>query len=156
MKILLAVDGSECSDTAVEEIANRPWPLECDVYVISAVHLPFTPTTETRALPESYYSQLEKAGRDQAALAVDRAVSRLRESNSERETPLALTSDVIIGHAEEAIIETAKAWEADLVVLGSHGYRGFRRFLLGSVSHAVALRAPCSVEIVRKKIQDGQ
>jgi len=153
MRILLAVDGSEFSDAVVEEVANRPWPQECDVHVISAVHLPFTPTPETWALPESHYSQLEKAGREQAALAVNRAISRLRESDSEREAPLALTSDVIIGHAEDVIIETATEWGADLVVLGSHGYRGFRRFLLGSVSQAVASRAPCSVEIVRKKMQ---
>ena len=152
MRILLAVDGSEFSDVVVEEVANHPWPQECDVHIVSAVHLPFTPTPETRALPESYYSQLEKAGREQAALAVNRAVSRLRESNSQREAPLALTSDVIIGRAEEVIIETAKGWGADLIVLGSHGYRGFTRFLLGSVSQAVVLRAPCSVEIVRKKI----
>lgn len=153
MKILLAVDGSEYSDAAVEEVANRPWPRESDVHVISAIHLPFTPTPETWELPESYYSQLEKAAREQAVSAVNHAVSRLSESNSEREAPLALTSDVITGHAEEAIIETAKAWGADLVVLGSHGYRGLTRFLLGSVSQAVASHAPCSVEIVRKKMQ---
>jgi nucleotide-binding universal stress UspA family protein len=39
---------------------------------------------------------------------------------------------------------------ADLMTLGSHGYRGFTRFLPGSVSYAVASHAPCSVEIVRK------
>jgi nucleotide-binding universal stress UspA family protein len=39
--------------------------------------------------------------------------------------------------------------DADLIVVGSHGYRGFKRFLLGSVSQAVASHAKCSVEIVR-------
>jgi nucleotide-binding universal stress UspA family protein len=62
-----------------------------------------------------------------------------------------LSSEAVLGHPEEVIIGNAKTWEADLVVLGSHGYRGFERFLLGSVSQAVASHAPCSVEIVRTK-----
>jgi nucleotide-binding universal stress UspA family protein len=151
-KILLAVDGSKSSDAAIEEIAGRPWPQGSEVNVISVVHLPFTPTPETRSLPESYYSQLEKAGSEQAESAINRAVSRLRESNLGREMPLTLKSDVILGRAEESIIERAKEWGADLVVLGSHGKRGFERFLLGSVSQAVAYHAPCSVKIVRTKI----
>ncbi|MGH9767157.1 MAG: universal stress protein, partial [Blastocatellia bacterium] len=150
MKILLAVDGSEFSDAAVEEIANRPWPSGSEVHVLSVIHLPFTPTPETRSLPDSYYSGLENAGRELAESAINRAIARLRESDADRETPLTLTSEAAIGRPEEMIIETAKTWGADLVALGSHGYRGFRRFLLGSVSQTVASHAPCSVEIVRK------
>jgi len=153
MRILLAVDGSDFSDAAVEEVANRPWPRGSEVQVISAVHLPFTPTPETWALPDSYYSDLEKTGRELANSAINHATTRLRESNAGREIPLTLTSEAPVGHAEETIIETAKTWGANLVVLGSHGYRGFTRFLLGSVSQAVASHAPCSVEVVRKKAQ---
>lgn len=42
-----------------------------------------------------------------------------------------------------------RTWNADLIMLGSHGKRGLDRFLLGSVSEAVSRHAPCSVEIVR-------
>jgi nucleotide-binding universal stress UspA family protein len=150
MRILLAVDGSEFSDAAVEEIANRPWPHEGEVHVISVIHLPFTLTPETWALPDSYYFKLESAERERAEAAINRAIARLRESNAGREIPLTLTSEVIVGHPEMVVMETAKKWNADLVALGSHGYRGFTRFLLGSVSQAVASHAPCSVEIVRK------
>lgn len=152
MRILFATDGSEFSDAAAEEIATRPWPKGSEARVISIVHLPFTPTPETWALPESEYSRLETAGREQAKTAIDRSVSRLRESNERREAPLAVTDETILGHPEESIIEAAKTWGADLVVLGSHGRRGFQRFLLGSVSQAVASHAPCSVEIVRTPI----
>jgi len=149
MRILLAVDGSEFSDAAVEEVADRPWPPGSEVHVISVIHLPFTPTPETWVLPESYYSQVEKAGRELAESVINRAIARLRESDTARETPLILTSEVIAGHPAETIIEASKVWGADLVALGSHGYRGITRFLLGSVSQAVASHAPCSVEIVR-------
>jgi nucleotide-binding universal stress UspA family protein len=149
-KILLAVDGSEYSDAAVEEVARRPWPPGSKVLVIAVAHVPFTPNAETWALPQSSYTRLEKAEREQGEMAVKRAISRLHESNANRAIPLTLTEKVEIGHPEEAIIETARTWDADLILLGSHGYRRFKRFLLGSVSQAVASHAPCSVEIVRK------
>lgn len=149
MRILLAVDGSTCSDAAVNEVAARPWPEGSEVRVLSAVELPFVPTPETWALPDSYYSQLEEAGREQARDAVNRAVERLRASAANRQTPLVLTTHVVDGSAREVILGEADAWGADLIVIGSHGRRGLQRFLLGSVSNAVATHANCSVEIVR-------
>jgi nucleotide-binding universal stress UspA family protein len=56
---------------------------------------------------------------------------------------------VEIGDARETIIKTGIAWNADLILVGSHGKRGIQSFLLGSVSESVARHAKCSVEIVR-------
>jgi nucleotide-binding universal stress UspA family protein len=53
------------------------------------------------------------------------------------------------GNAKEVLLEEAKSWGADLIVVGSHGRRGLKRFLLGSVSEAVAMNAHCSVVVVR-------
>ena len=60
-----------------------------------------------------------------------------------------IETTVIDGTPKVVIIEEAERWEADLIVIGCHGYGPLRRFLLGSVSQAVAIYAPCSVEIVR-------
>jgi len=49
-----------------------------------------------------------------------------------------------------AILSAAEEWKADLIVMGSHGRRGFDRIVLGSVSETVALHAKCSVQLVRK------
>lgn len=151
LKILLAADGSECGEAAVKEIAERPWPAGSEVCVLSVIHLPMTPTPETWALPDSYYAQVEKTGREFANATIEKSIALLKTGNAEREVPLALTGKAIVGHAEEVIINTAKEWGADLIVLGSHGYRGFQKFLLGSVSQAVASHAPCSVEVVRAR-----
>ena len=59
------------------------------------------------------------------------------------------TGAVFSGNAKEVILEEARKWDADLIVVGSHGRRGFKRFLLGSVSEAVAMNAHCSVVVVR-------
>jgi nucleotide-binding universal stress UspA family protein len=50
------------------------------------------------------------------------------------------------------IVDQARAWKPDLIVMGSHGRRGLDRLLLGSVAEAVLRHAPCSVEIVREPI----
>ena len=148
MKILLAVDGSDCSDAAVKSVASRPWPVGTVIKVFSAVELPFVPTTETWALPDSYYAELEKSGEQKAKAAMDKAVNTLRESHG---LVLEITTEMHVGQAQSLILDEAEKWGADLIVLGSHGYRGFKRFLLGSVSQAVAAHAKCSVEVVRSR-----
>jgi nucleotide-binding universal stress UspA family protein len=62
---------------------------------------------------------------------------------------LRVTAEILGGSPKRVIPEEAERWGADLVVVGSHGYGFWDRLLLGSVSHAVASRAGCSVEIVR-------
>lgn len=148
MKILLAVDGSDYSNAAVDAVAQRPWPEGSTVKIISAVELPYLATTEPWALPDSYYVQTEQVAREQAEEAVKDARHRLEAG---REKPIEVIAEVRAGRAEDMIIEEAEGWGADLIVMGSHGYRGVTRFLLGSVSHAVATHAPCSIEIVRRR-----
>jgi nucleotide-binding universal stress UspA family protein len=62
---------------------------------------------------------------------------------------LGVTTEALTGSPKRTIVEEAEAWGADLIVVGSHGYKSWERMLLGSVSQAVAAHARCSVEIVR-------
>ena len=55
------------------------------------------------------------------------------------------------GDPRSRIVDKAEEWKADPIVLGSHGYTGIKRLLLGSVASSVVSHAPCSVEIVRQK-----
>jgi nucleotide-binding universal stress UspA family protein len=75
------------------------------------------------------------------------ALSQFKERDDLRVSTL-----VLEGSAKQKITEEAEEWQADLIVVGSHGYKAFQRMLLGSVSHAVAQHAKCSVEIVRSNV----
>ena len=66
-----------------------------------------------------------------------------------------MTADIIKGSPKHEILGEAKAWAPDLIVVGSHGYRGLTKLWLGSVSQAVASHAKCSVEIVRSQRGDS-
>lgn len=147
MKILLAVDGSPCSEAAVDEVGRRPWPEGSEVKILSAFEpAPILAMAEAWAPPEGYYEQLEGTGRERARLVAENASAALKRSTAGR---VAVSTDVVRGVPKEAILAEAQRWGADLIVVGSHGYRGWQRLWLGSVSHAVATHAECSVEIVR-------
>jgi nucleotide-binding universal stress UspA family protein len=149
MKILIAVDGSESSDVAVEGVAKRPWPTDSVVRIISVAE---TLPLEALSLPPRYREEIERAARHRAETIVERAMARLRGSDARI---LPISSTVVIDSPKDAIVEEAERWGADLIVVGSHGYRGPERALLGSVSQAVATQAKCSVEIVRRR-QTGE
>lgn len=146
MKILLAIDGSPCSDVAVKEVAGRPWPADSQVRIISVVEPPFSIAAEGWVPPDDYMERLEQAAREQARAAIKRAEERVRAGAGDS---LQVSAEIIRGYGKDTILNEAESWGADLIVLGSHGYRGLKRLWLGSVSHAVASHAKCSVEIVR-------
>jgi nucleotide-binding universal stress UspA family protein len=78
---------------------------------------------------------------------VERVAKQLREAGFKVNTA------VEIGDVRMCIIDAAAEWGADLIVVGSHGQRGIRGFLLGSVAESVARHAKCSVEIVRAPVR---
>jgi len=146
MKILLAVDGSPCSDAAVEEIGRRPWPEGSSVKVLNAFELPMPASPEGWALPANYFDELDQAVRTQADSIVKRASEKLRTM---LDKTIKLGTEFLAGPPRVVVVEEAERWGADLVVVGSHGYGRWERLLLGSVSQSVVSHAKCSVEVVR-------
>lgn len=144
MKILLAIDGSPCSDAAVEAVARRPWPDRSSVKVLTALEPTVPPTPHAWALPPSYYEDLQAARRKQGQDIVDRAIQKLKSNKT-----VSVDAVLVPGSARPVIVDEAESWGADLIVLGSHGYSAWKRLLLGSVSQAVTSHAKCSVEVVR-------
>jgi nucleotide-binding universal stress UspA family protein len=134
-RVLLATDGSAASMAASEAIAETSWPEDTEVRVVSAVN-PMVYSLEELGL-------IGGTGTDEAHRAIGNAVHVLSSA------PLKISAEVIAGRAAREIIERAKHWEADLIVLGTNEPRGLRRLLFGSTSAAVASRAHCSVRVIR-------
>lgn len=144
MKILLAIDGSPCSNAAVEEVARRPWPEGSSVKILTAMEPPSLPTPHAWALPPTYFEDLEEALRKQAQNTLEDALQKLKSNKT-----VSVDAMLVPGAPRPVILDEAESWGADLIVLGSHGYSAWKRLLLGSVSHAVVSHAKCSVEVVR-------
>ena len=150
MKILLAIDGSPCSESAVEEVARRPWPDDSQVRIISIVEPPAPLVAEPYMGVASYFEEVERLKRVQAGDVVARAAEALRAGKGA--ALVGVSTGVITGSPKRTIVEESEEWGADLIVLGSHGYHTWERMLLGSVSQSVAAHARCSVEIVRCRV----
>ena len=146
MRVLLAVDGSPYSDAAVNEVASRVWPEQTEVRVITAYELPLAPAPETWALPADYFEKLDNAAREHAEAVEHAVVLKLAVS---LDPTIKLTGNILPGSPRSIILEEADRWRAGLIVVGSHGYGAWHRFLLGSVSQAIVSHAKCSVEVVR-------
>jgi len=145
MKILLAVDGSPYSAVAADAVSKRPWPQGTIVRVLSAVENIVAPAVE---LWYDAGGSLEETNR-QLTSQTARLTAEVAETV--RASGLTVETAVRDGDPRSVIIDEATEWDADLIVIGSHGYTGIKRLLLGSVAQSVVSHAPCSVEVVRRK-----
>ena len=157
MKILIAVDGSGDSRTAVDELSRRPWSAGAEVKIVHAVE------SALPLLPDLMGVGAEIAREDHAK-AVAAGAKLLEEM-----------SDVIRGHAgegtdvstevltaaygqtpQQVIVEEAERYGADLVMVGTRGMSKWKRTFVGSVSMGIVQHARCSVEVVRSRGADTQ
>ena len=150
MKILLATDGTECSQKAVYSVANRPWPQNSQIGIISVAQL-LTLKTLTTASPlcSEYPTSVLDSVWEEARKGAQDAVADARKALTAAGLNIWDGEATPVGDPRSFILDAARAWGADLIVLGSHGRHGWDRLLMGSVAEAVALHAHCSVEVVR-------
>jgi nucleotide-binding universal stress UspA family protein len=146
MKILLAVDGSVCSEAAAQELAKRPWPPQTEVKVITAVEIPTPVGMEPWAMSPDYFENLETAARQAGQAILESTLLKLKTITDKT---LKISSEIIQGSPAQVIVDQAESWGADLIIMGSRGLGIWNRLLLGSVSNAVVHHAKCSVEVIR-------
>lgn len=149
MRILIATDGSEFSDAAIEKICQMfKNPENQELKIVSAYEPPIMVAAAPYASPAGYNSGLEKEMRGFATQAIEQAESQVRKRFPDLKVDL--TTQILCGSPEQTIVEEAEKWGADLIVVGSHGYGFWERMLLGSVSNGIVNHAHCSVMVVRK------
>lgn len=136
-RVLLATDGSAASIIAARAIGEVNWPENTEVRVVSAVN-PMVYSLEELGLTAG-------TGTDHAHRAIGNAVHVLSAA------PVGISAEIIAGGAARQIVDRAKRWGADLIVLGTNERRGLSRLLFGSTSAAVAKRAHSSVRVIRNK-----
>jgi nucleotide-binding universal stress UspA family protein len=152
MRVLLAIDGSPFSEAAIAEVAKRPWPPGTVVEVLTVVHVSTPMAIDPAFVMAAIHVDQTEEQRHLASVLVSAAAEQLKLSD------VAVVTKVLEGTPKEVIVEEADAWDADLIVMGSHGYGRFRRMILGSVAGAVVANARCSVQVVRAKhlLHDAQ
>jgi nucleotide-binding universal stress UspA family protein len=146
MKILLAIDESRFSAAAIRMVIaqNRPGQTQIHVlHVVEPLESPYYPE-----LIQPYPASIADINRSR--LKAGRTLAS-QISEKLRKAGFKVVSSVRSGHVRSIVVDVARKWHADLIVVGSHGRTGMRRILLGSVSDYVARHAHCSVQIVRRR-----
>jgi nucleotide-binding universal stress UspA family protein len=143
-RILAAVDGSSTSDRALQEALRLTKDQQATLHIVHVVDMvPLIWDVEFMDI-ETIQRALRQAGRT----IIDRARETAKSAGIEADAQLAE-----IGapgqHVAGRIVEAAKTWPADLLVIGTHGRRGLDHLLLGSIAEGVARLAPMPVLFVR-------
>jgi MFS superfamily sulfate permease-like transporter len=139
-KVLLAVDDTEHSQEAVHEVISTPWTDRSELFVATAIQLPFA------MAPSAQHEAKAKQMVDDTAKRVRDANPAFTSSNT-----LVLKGDVIAG-----IQSIVQEHHIDMLVVGTRKQQNLSKLLFGSVAHALLLSAHCSIHICRpRKSEQG-
>ncbi len=153
MKILLAVDGSPCSKLAIDSIADRAWPTETLFKIITVLE-PFHPELagwHSGYVPLAIEAQQERL--DEAKALVEETAVRLQQCLKANQGQLSahskpVATEVLEGNVKERIVECAREWHADMIVMGAHGHTGLKDFIYGETVNSVRHELKIPVLIV--------
>jgi nucleotide-binding universal stress UspA family protein len=148
MKILIAYDGSDCAEAALDDLQRAGLPRQAEVLVVTVTEIwvppPHAESFELLMAASGQPPVIEKA----QGFAL-RAVERLQQNFGE----WTVNSRIQSGSPGSAILNVAEEWHPDLIVVGSHGRSAVGRLVLGSVSQKVVTEARCSVRVARGKVE---
>jgi nucleotide-binding universal stress UspA family protein len=152
-RILLAVDGSSTSDAALREALALARDARARLRIVHVIDSPYDYPDVMFGHVAGDLEDLQQAWQKTGQAVLDRALLVTREFSFEAEASLIETGG---RRVPEAIVDEARRWGADLIVVGTHGRRGLDRLLLGSVAEGVSRTSPVSVLLVRGAGPEGR
>lgn len=142
--LLVAVDGSETANLALREAIKLAKDQHAALRLVHVVDL----TMAYSMVEAPYVAELEKAVRAAGEKVIADCSATARAAGIEFDTK-SVVIEMPNQHIYEAVEEEAKQWPADLIVIGTHGRRGFKRLFLGSVAEGVTRVATKPVLLIR-------
>jgi nucleotide-binding universal stress UspA family protein len=147
MKILIAYDGSEGAESAIDDLKRAGLPRRAEAVVLNIVEELIPMPTSIGGVDTTFAKSLLEEEKDSLVLA-RRARSRIQSVFPGWE----ILAEAAIGSPASEIITWADEWGPDLIVVGSHGRTALGRMFFGSVSQKVINEARCSVRVARGRI----
>jgi nucleotide-binding universal stress UspA family protein len=155
MKILIAYDGSECAEAALEDLQSAGLGTEAEVLVMTVadVFVPNPIDKEVENTVRMYIPPAVRRAHERAQHKLEEAAD-LAKQISERIRSIfptwRVSSEAEADSPAWALIRKADRWKPDLIVMGARGHSVFGgRLILGSISQRVLYEARCSVRIAR-------
>jgi nucleotide-binding universal stress UspA family protein len=144
VRIVIGIDGSIDSAAAVSAVADRVWPAGSEIFVVMAID----PHVNMALAYGPHFGVLARPSEDGRDSERARQIAQ-RVADELKRPGLSAVPIVQEGDPKQVLLREAERCNADSIVVGAKGHSRLERFLLGSVSSAVAARARCTVEVVR-------
>ena len=143
-RILCASDFSKTSGKALIFAIDLAKANRARLTIVHA-HVPIVPLVPEQYLEASTWDRVDTETRRWAERQVEKLVEKARKRG------VRASAMMVTGDPAQQIVRMARAKRADLIVVGTHGRRGFSKFFLGSVAERIIATAPCPVMTVRGK-----
>jgi nucleotide-binding universal stress UspA family protein len=161
MKILVAYDGSECADAALEDLTRAGLRADEEVLVMSLADV-FVPPPINEEVDNTfpmYLPEVIRRAHECAQRKLDEAEALAKRASEQIKSLEPNWHVRYEAHADSpawAVIRTADQWKPDLIVMGAQGHADFGgRLILGRISQRVLYEAPSSVRIARSSRKKG-
>lgn len=151
MKILVPVDSSPASHRALAIARDYVEKFPAELHIVNVQNEPIDLTAHGIGLTyvhakDSFPTFTDEHLKKIAEPIINEATDFFKENKD-----ITIITTILFGHPADEICSYAEEIEADLIIMGSHGKTGFKRFLLGSVANQVVPHSPCSVLVVKEK-----
>ena len=133
-RIMVAVDGSETSMYALKQAVELARNFSAKLRIVHVVDMSWLPIGPELAIDTMALSAARRSAGEKIISATHEAI---QQAGLETETAL-IETETPTQNVAEAIAQEASRWPAELLVMGTHGRRGFQRFTLGSVTEKTA------------------
>jgi nucleotide-binding universal stress UspA family protein len=149
-KILVPIDFSETSLKALDHAVLIAKQNTADITLINVVESTYSyaPSTDYTALTFTNLASYEKSVVKQSKEHMLKITQRIKKKDG-----VNIMGIVSNGWVKEEILDTAENIKADLIVMGTHGVKGFREFITGSNTFRVVNEAKCPVLSIQKKAE---
>ena len=162
MKLLIAYDGSDCAESALDDLTHAGLPKEGEALVMTVAEVWLPPP------PPSTYEVVDMAVRAKGPVALERRYMQSSQAVAEADLRAAkaaarfqslfpgwkVSHITVWGSPTWELFSKAEEFHADLIVVGSHGRRGLARLFLGSISQWLLNEARCSVRVARGHLDE--
>ena len=161
MRLLIAYDGSECADSALDDLTHAGFPEKGEALVMSVAEVWLPPPA-----PSSY--EIVEMATAKGSLGLERKYmadsQAVKDSNEMAARAAArfqanfpnwkVKHEAVWGSPNWELFSKAEGWKADLIVAGSHGRSALGRLFIGSISQWLLNEARCSVRVARGKLDE--
>ncbi len=138
MKLVVAIDGEQSAQTALEHILKEKYASDTEMHLIHVI-VPGFADAPNEGIPDVVAIEKKE---EQAVL--DNMARKLKESLN-----INASLEILEGETAQVISHACKQFDADEVIVPSHARHGFSRLWFGSVAEEIVGAAPCTVMVLK-------